>query len=426
MALLRLYLLVSLALFLISIGHIVAAAESADIFSPRAGTYQTALSVVIKTATARATVRYTIDGTTPSEAVGIIYTDPVNISENITLKAVAYKSGMRPSGVATATYYIQCAAPTFSPVPGPYTSAQTVTISCATIGAAICYTTDGSTPSPTHGTRGTTVTITGTTTLKAIAYKTNLTDSAVASATYTLTSPNYEGDVAPRPGGNGTLTVADWVQVGRFAIGLDTPSSESEFQRADCAPITTRGDGRISVADWVQASRYAAALDPLTVAGGPTQQVAGSGQLAQIGGSNPHVNRTISMQSAPFTRGKAGTVQVLLTAQGDENALGFSLHFDPKRLQFFSARAIGMAAAATCNINTRNAAAGDLGIGLMLPQPRSFVKGRQPLVELTFLPLASCTTTLAFGNQIATCEIASATAAILSAGYQNALVQIRK
>ena len=47
---------------------------------------------------------------------------------------------------------------------------------------------------------------------------------------------NYEGDVFPRPNGDGRLTLSDWLEEGRFVAQLDTPSSPLEFQRADCAP----------------------------------------------------------------------------------------------------------------------------------------------------------------------------------------------
>src|SRR5262249_43154071 len=92
---------------------------------------------------------------------------------------------------------------------------------------------------------------------------------------FTIDGPGiqkYEADVTPRPNGdnNGTVTIADWVQIGRFAAGLDTAEIGSEFQRADCAPRATLGDGEISIADWVQAGRYAAGLDPIVPAGGPS------------------------------------------------------------------------------------------------------------------------------------------------------------
>jgi uncharacterized repeat protein (TIGR02543 family) len=83
------------------------------------------------------------------------------------------------------------AMPTFSPGGGTYSSAQTVTISCATSGATIRYTTDGTAPSETAGTvcsSGQQVTVSSFTTLKAIAYQSGWSDSAVATATYTILS----------------------------------------------------------------------------------------------------------------------------------------------------------------------------------------------------------------------------------------------
>src|SRR5262249_56600404 len=82
-----------------------------------------------------------------------------------------------------------------------------------------------------------------------------------------------EGDVAPRANGNGAVTITDWVQIGRFVAGQDSPSS-SEFQRADCAPRESRGNGSLTITDWVQSGRYAAGLDVPGPAGGPTGPVA--------------------------------------------------------------------------------------------------------------------------------------------------------
>ena len=80
---------------------------------------------------------------------------------------------------------------------------------------------------------------------------------------------SWEGDAAPRPGGNGVVTATDWTLVGRFAAGLAAPAEGGEFQRADCAPRGTFGDGFLTASDWVQAGRYAAGLDPLAPAAGP-------------------------------------------------------------------------------------------------------------------------------------------------------------
>ena len=78
------------------------------------------------------------------------------------------------------------AAPTFSPVGGTYTEAQSVTITSTTEGADIYYTLDGSTPTTSSTEYTGPITISETATLKAIATKTGMNNSAVNSADYTI------------------------------------------------------------------------------------------------------------------------------------------------------------------------------------------------------------------------------------------------
>ena len=157
-------------------------------FSPPSGTYTNTQSVTISSDTGGATIRYTTDGSAPSQSNGTVYVSPVNIGTNTTLKAVASKSGMTDSAVAYGVYNIRCATPTFSPPSGAYTNAQSVTISSDAVGATIRYTMDGSTPSPTNGTVYSTPVniINASTTLKAVAYKSGMTDSIVASGIYVI------------------------------------------------------------------------------------------------------------------------------------------------------------------------------------------------------------------------------------------------
>src|ERR1700694_572731 len=56
--------------------------------------------------TSGATIRYTTDGSTPTETVGTLYSTPVAVGGNTTLKAIAYATGMSDSTVATAAYTI--------------------------------------------------------------------------------------------------------------------------------------------------------------------------------------------------------------------------------------------------------------------------------------------------------------------------------
>ncbi len=89
------------------------------------------------------------------------------------------------NGVAGAV-----AAPTFSPPAGTYSSNQTVTISTSTIGTSIHFSTNGIQPTSTTGTLyNSPVIIRTTTTLKAIACDSILTNSTVTTGLYTITPP---------------------------------------------------------------------------------------------------------------------------------------------------------------------------------------------------------------------------------------------
>lgn len=78
-------------------------------------------------------------------------------------------------------------APVISPAGGMITTPTQVTITCATSGAVIYYTIDGSTPSASSTLYNGPFTVSATTTIKAIAVKDGV-SSQVATATYTINS----------------------------------------------------------------------------------------------------------------------------------------------------------------------------------------------------------------------------------------------
>jgi uncharacterized protein (DUF1800 family) len=86
-------------------------------FNPTAGTYTTAQSVTLSTTTAGASIRYTTDGTTPTDSKGTLYSAAIAIGTTTTVKAVAYKTGMSDSTVASSTYTINLPAVTISVTP---------------------------------------------------------------------------------------------------------------------------------------------------------------------------------------------------------------------------------------------------------------------------------------------------------------------
>jgi len=156
-------------------------------FSPVAGSYSSAQSVTISDSTSGATLHYTTDGSTPT-ATSTTYTTPITVSVSETVKAIGVESGWTNSLVGSAAYTIglTVATPTFSPVAGSYSSAQTVTISDSTSGATLHYTTDGSTPTATSTTYTTPITVSVSETVKAIGVLSGYTNSLVGSATYTI------------------------------------------------------------------------------------------------------------------------------------------------------------------------------------------------------------------------------------------------
>jgi hypothetical protein len=157
-------------------------------FSPPGGTFNQPLQVTLTTPTSGATIRYTTDGSTPT-ASSPAYTGPISITRTTTVRAMTTAPGNTNSAVASATYTLQTAAPTFSPPGGSYVLPQFVSISSSSPGAAIYYTTDGSTPT-TSSTRYTgSILLASTTTVRAIAVVTGWSASTVSSATYTFLLP---------------------------------------------------------------------------------------------------------------------------------------------------------------------------------------------------------------------------------------------
>jgi hypothetical protein len=87
------------------------------------------------------------------------------------------------------------ATPTFSPLPGSYTTTQSVTLSTATPGATIYYTIDGSQPTTSSPVYSSPLSVAATTTINAIATLAGDTNSTVATGTFTIT-PESVGQAA--------------------------------------------------------------------------------------------------------------------------------------------------------------------------------------------------------------------------------------
>jgi len=75
-------------------------------FTPEPGIYDTPQTVAINCATRDAEIYYTLDGTTP-DTTSTLYTEPILVNSNTTIKAIGYYSDYAPSAIATGEYRIR-------------------------------------------------------------------------------------------------------------------------------------------------------------------------------------------------------------------------------------------------------------------------------------------------------------------------------
>ncbi len=151
------------------------------------------------------------------------------------------------------------------------------------------------------------------------------------TATPTATPEGFEGDIAPRPNGDGVVLATDVTQIRRFATGLDTINpATNELQRADSAPRDSGGDGLVNSGDVVQTRRYAAGLDPLTNSGGPT--TAADEQLRAVIGGSIFGAKVQEFNEVRLVSGKGGAVVVELESVRDVAAVSFRMRYDAAKL----------------------------------------------------------------------------------------------
>ncbi|MDD2331126.1 MAG: chitobiase/beta-hexosaminidase C-terminal domain-containing protein [Candidatus Cloacimonetes bacterium] len=217
------------------------------VFDPPAGSYPSTQSVSITCTLSGADIRYTLDGSTPSQS-SQLYTGPLQISSTSTLKAIAIKTGWIPSSVGSALYTIapQCATPTFNPPGGVYSIEQAVSINCSTPEAEIRYTINGSTPTTSSTLYTEPLAISSTLTLKAKAFKTGLSPSNLAITSYSFSYPTLPVPEASPNGGiflypeSVTLSCSiDGATIRYTTNGLDPNSSSAVYTEQVYIPKNT-------------------------------------------------------------------------------------------------------------------------------------------------------------------------------------------
>lgn len=154
----------------------------------------------------------------------------------------------------------------------------------------------------------------------------------------------------------------------------------------------------------------------------------GSGSYTLV--INPQTNarlvRVVATSGAPSN---PVSVPIELVSQGDENALSFSLTFDPAVLSNPQAVLGSDAGGASIIPNPNQVAAGRLGLIVTLPAGQSFSAGVRRIVVVTFTILANASgdsTTVSFGDQPVPREISNVAANTLTATYTGAAVTITR
>ena len=170
----------------------------------------------------------------------------------------AYDFGVRPAlqldlskvkfSEETKRFLPLVASPVISPSAGTYSSAQTVTISTSTEGAKIYYTTDGTTPS-TESTKYTgAISISKTTTIKAIAVADGMADSDIASAKYTISDAPPKLDVSGVTLDKTTLSLQEGKTATLTATVTPTDATDKTvtWKSSDTTVATVDGSGKVT------------------------------------------------------------------------------------------------------------------------------------------------------------------------------------
>jgi len=241
------------------------------------------------------------------------------------------------------------ATPSFSVAPATYTSAQTVTISDATAGATIYYTTDGSVPTANSNIYTDPITVSSSETLEAIATASGYSTSPVATAAYTITlptaTPTFSLEAGPYTSAQ-IVTISDTTAGATIYYTTDgtTPTTSSTVYSGPITVSSSETLEAIATASGYSTSAVATAAYTINI---PTNPVPVLGSL-----------------SPAFTN--AGDAAFTLTVSGSEFTAASQIYWGTSALatQYVSATQL------TAQVPAASiAAAGITGITVQTPAP---------------------------------------------------------
>lgn len=232
-----------------------------------------------------------------------------------------------------------------------------------------------------------------------------------------------EGDLAPRPSGDGVFRSNDLSALQLFFTGVAFTPGSNEFQRADVAPSETRGDGRLAASDVQLMRNYIAQLAIPQSAGGPTEPVAPTGLPEIIGASE---KRALSVRGSAAKPGEDVTVAIEMNGCGDETIASFTIDFDPSVLSDAKVRlGNGVSGRTTLITNMTRVSEGEIGV--LVDSDGGFAMSAGELLTITFdvarfAPFGS--TPIALSSSLVAADISDPHARSLAARYESGSVVI--
>ena len=179
-------------------------------------------------------IRYTTDGSTPTASTGTEYNGAISVTAPVTINAVVVRYGMVLTEMASETREpVPCATPiiTFDYI------TTMVTISCATEGSTIYYTTNGNVPNTSSTEFSEPFSVTSPTTVKAIATHATFPTSSVAEfAISQVATPTIQNN-----GSNAIsiTTTTPYATIYYTTDGSDPTTSDTKYED----PLTEEASG---------------------------------------------------------------------------------------------------------------------------------------------------------------------------------------